>query len=199
MRKEPVSNWFLVAFTAALVITSYLQWDAIKDTIKSDEKRFALEQRPYIWLNSEKPNIQANQGIIWNVYYENYGRSTAFNLHNCIEMLVRRSSEPLPLDERFKSIVPAPSFDKCIHRETDENRSLEPPGGKGFGSAISYGYAPDKPAVDFITHSYIGILIVEVISEYGDASGNHYTTTFCDMYSPGGGANIQCPYYNDMK
>jgi len=35
MKTEPLSNWFLVAFTAALVVTGILQWDAIKGQLKA--------------------------------------------------------------------------------------------------------------------------------------------------------------------
>ena len=35
MKKEPLSNWFLVGFTAALVLTGLLQWDAIKGQLKA--------------------------------------------------------------------------------------------------------------------------------------------------------------------
>jgi hypothetical protein len=44
MKKEPTSNWFLVAFTAALVVTGYLQWDAIGGQLKAMlESNEALE------------------------------------------------------------------------------------------------------------------------------------------------------------
>jgi hypothetical protein len=197
VKKEPTSNWFLVAFTAALVVTGLLQWDAIKSQISSDERRFAMGQRPYIWFVSEKPILNVGQPISWNLDFENDGHSTAFKLHLCAVMLIRKTSEPAPLDERFKADVPAPSFSKCLKRANDENRSVTPPGGKGVMPVV--GWVLSQSDVDFIkSNTFMGALIIEGISEYDDGVGNHYTTTFCDMYSPFT-VNIQCPYYNDMR
>src|ERR1700692_2481818 len=149
---------FWTKISAALLLV-YVSLTAIQTWLIKHQ--FVEDQRPYVWFNSELPSIQANQPIIWNVIYQNYGRSPAFKLRSCVGLLVRPKPERLPLDASFKNHVPPPSFDSCVKRAEDENRSLQPPGGKTVASGVSYGYLPDSDAVNVITHAYVGILVIE--------------------------------------
>jgi hypothetical protein len=168
----------------------------LRDTLKSSEKRFALEQRPYIWFTSRKPIVQASTNVGWIVDSENYGRSPALKLRTCGLLMLRDTNlQPLPLDQQFKTQVPAPSFGNCRHRATNENRTLAPPGGKNM--LVNLGRVITQDDVNFI-NSTPGALIIQAIAEYEDKMGNRYTTTSCDMWFPTG-LIVACPYYNDMK
>jgi hypothetical protein len=179
----------------AVAVIYLYQLITMQHQLKFEKERFVTEQRPYIWFVSDKPVIKVGSQMSWNVIAENDGRSTALRMHTCVGMLVRIAHEPLPLDERFKKDIPAPSFSKCPVRATDENRGLSPPGGKTVLTA--FGGVLTQENVDYV-NSVFGNLVIEAISEYEDGRGNHYLTTFCDIYSPVG-LNAQCPYYNDVK
>jgi hypothetical protein len=181
--------------THALAQAAVEQAKTMRDTLKFEEERFVSEQRPYIWFVSQKPTMQVGSRLTWSVVSENDGRSAALNMHSCVIALVRLTDDRTPLDERFKNDVPSPSFGKCQKRAKGENRGLAPPGGKTALTADGAVLSQDQ--IDY-ANKVFGTLIIEAISEYEDSRGNHYLTTFCDIYSPTG-INVQCPYYNEVK
>jgi hypothetical protein len=183
-------------------IFSGLQWRELNtqaktmhNTLKFEQERFVSEQRPYIWFVSEKPVMQVGSPLTWSLTSENDGRSAALKMRSCVALLVRQTDDRVHLDERFKDDVPAPSFNRCAKRAEDENRGLAPPGGRTVQTA-SDGVVSQKQ-IDY-ANKVFGTLVIEAISEYQDSGGNHYLTTFCDVYVPTG-HNVQCPYYNDVK
>jgi hypothetical protein len=182
MKKEPVSNWFLVIFTAALVLTGFLQWDAIKGQLKA----MIDADRPWVGaiLFSADP-IEARKDGTAKISVVNSGRGPAriLSFKASLHVFDKFPAEPAYDD--------APSW-------MDLSRTIVLPGMPATNEFPFKGFNPIQfqMVLDGNTRLYLYGVV-----EYEDlrVKNSHHTTKMCAYWTAKKLTTpfVNCPEYNE--
>lgn len=201
--KEPVSNWFMVAFTAALFITSLLQWWALRDTITSADRNFTIGDRAYIVVDSEKlfatvrngneatvqneslldkNGLMATDTPILEVSFVNSGHTPAVDV--VITGYIDLSSD---------FVSDTPTYPPNPSARVGSTRVI----GAGGTAKIHGPYYVDKQYQSALISGKLKLLIYGTVV-YKDVFGTRRQTKFCALWNKDNSGMGGCPHHNSI-
>lgn len=156
------------------------------------KQQFTQEQAPYVWITPDNPVIKAEEHILWDINFSNYGHSPAFNVRHCGFYAwgrngnnARSALKPMTLADCVKFGLPI----------------------QGTGTVIPPGYSQlftirtneifheiERPYFNTVD----GYFLTEGVFEYEDRGGKKYRSVFCVERLATGAANF-CDQYNYIQ
>jgi hypothetical protein len=166
-----ITDWIVAIFTAALFVTSYLQWAAITGQLKVMER----DERPWIGMKDIVTNgpIRTNTQTGIMITIANFGKSPAFLKYQVMEARLMKGDFP----DSITYTQPQPSG-------YDKEREPMFPGDVGMKLTMNTPYLTDVDMDDLIHGKQKLYVFGEVkYTDTTDAKALH-TTRFCGYLIP---------------
>ena len=179
---EYVFSACVAVFTLILTLTSVGQWSVMRGQLAEMSK----EQRPWILKATHKdlPVVRVGEKIMWDFYFENYGKTPAINVIQKGKVLFGKDSLKKIRDNYFGEI-----------RTSQWPGSVLGPNFPHYRTAISDEIVHESDIASI--HGDGGIVLIYRI-EYLDVAGNEYFTEVC-QYMLASGAVANCGPHNRIK
>jgi len=185
VKKEPLSNWFVVALTAALVLTGFLQWDAIKGQLKA----MIDADRPWIgaYLFSAEPLEPSKDGTA-KISIVNSGKAPARILS--FKTALHMYGNKFPIEPIYDQTQPW----------TDLSQSILLPGMTGTNEFQFKAFDPVQ--FQMVIDGKARIYLYGIV-EYEDlrVKDSRHTTKICTFWTAKklSVAFVNCPEYNEAN
>jgi hypothetical protein len=142
--------------------------DAARDMITE----MRSEQRPYMWVMFEEPQLKENTPIYWNVHVVNYGRSPAIRVRTCTVIMWGPNS--------IETKGPEYISETC-RGKPEIAITISPPGYQ----TIAVNATPKLFTSQEIKGIDSGTIHLSIAGEikYRDTFGHCYKTTFCSVWT----------------
>jgi hypothetical protein len=154
--------------------------------ISNAQENFRIDESPVMWATPQKPIVEADHPILWDVRFTNYGKSSARNVRFCAAI-----SFGVKLSD-----IPVPTRAQCEARPSPKTVTVFPQGYSQFTTIFS-SVPVSKEGVDKINSTDAGAIVMGAIY-YDDAFGHSYESMFCSARLTTG-AVMSCDKYNDIK
>ena len=161
------------------------------------EKRFQIDQRPYLWESSMKPlPLAVNQRVFFDLHYVNYGKSPAIRelgigkvffgkdaLRQADKWFDKLGDKPLATPQTANGILP-PGIpadpEKTVSRTTLQSDNIL------TNNDLAY----------LAIHDFAIVAVPRV--DYFDAAGNFYRSDIC-VFQFASGAIAHCRTHNEIR
>jgi hypothetical protein len=168
-----------------------------RQALSDSQKFFQIDQRPYVWNSAVQPlPMIPNQRISANVYFANYGKSPALDVHGTGAMFFGRDALK-QADAWFESIGTNP-----LNKSTTGTVSIIAPGippdpqkANSFTTILSTKVVTSDDITFILKNDFSAVIVLR--QQYSDTGGNNYYTDMC-FFHLASNAIAQCKSHNEI-